>query len=190
MSESLQEEARRAALTNLRRAIDGRIRLPRNVFTGEWCTYRFFESDNMFSDRFAEAVQLLLPIEGSTTVYVVNLDTPNANQQGGAAYVLNEVSDPVTYRKAMQNLAIGYISRARFASMSDVGAWCAYCENVNDVGVMAIRDELLAARLEPALRSLWAKRLYPLTVKGGPDAAFPFTDLTREWYEGLSRNFA
>jgi len=186
---SSNRHAEAAAIENLRRSIASDARLPANVFIGHWQAYRFFVSDNMFSQRFVAAVKLLLPIEGSKTVCIANLDRIEANRERGAVAFLDENSDANAYRMRMLDLDVGFVGRERFGSSSDVGSWCAYCENMGDAGVLAIRDVNLAARLEPALRVIWAKPFQSISDAASPDGASPFINLIPAWREGLSKNF-
>lgn len=189
MNTSDIDSARIAALTNLRNAIDPKARLPNSVFRGSWGVYRFFESDNMFHDNYVTAVTFLLEAESAVTACVVNLDRPEPNLEDGAAYFLERDSDPETYRRKMRGVDVGYVGRDRFGSASDVGSWCAYCENDGDIGVIAIRDARLAEAFEPALRLIWAKPFRVISNGDDPSAVYPFTNLLPEWREGLASNF-
>jgi hypothetical protein len=143
----------------------------------------------MFHDKYGAAVRFLLAAESAVTVCVVNLDRPEPNARDGAVYFLEKDSDPEAYRGTMRGEDVGYVGRERFGSASDVGSWCAYCENDGDIGVIAIRDAQLAELFEPALKLIWAKPFRVISDGDDPSAVYPFTRLLPEWREGLASNF-
>jgi len=189
MSSDCIDNARKAALANLRSLLNPAVLLPDNGFRGSWAAYRFFESDNMFHDGYVAAVKILLAAEKAVAACVVNLDRLEANANGGAVCFLGRDSDPEEYRNTMRRIEVGYVGRERFGSTSDVGSWCSYCENSGDVGVIAIRNAGMAEVLEPALELIWAKPLWVISNGDDPGAAYPFTDLIPEWRKGLASNF-
>lgn len=177
------------AVTNALRSINQSIRLPENIFSGSWSVYRFFESDNMFHDDYVRAARRMLEDEGASTICIVNLDNPAANAEDGAVCFLDTRSSEAEYRKRMRAINVGYIERERFASASNVGSWCIYCENANDVGVVAIREARLASKLDPSLKLFRAWPLDVISDDASPEAGFPFTKLVSDWSRGLKQNF-
>lgn len=167
------------------------IRLPENVFTSRWKRYRFFQSDWMFGDEFVEAVRLLLCVDGYALACLVNLDRASPSERESASICIDIHLSGQRYIDKLKGNGpeVGWLyDMERYGCTSGGDSWFVYCEKNNDIGIVALNEDL--RRLEVS-RALSLLRAGPLTtVIKGPDAAsFPFAALTPQWAEALAANF-
>lgn len=77
----------------------------------------------------------------------------------------------------------------RFGSASDRGEWCIYCEKMNDVAIIALRQRIDVEKYAEHLKQLHAEPIGAL-LKAGAAAPVPFGQLTAPWRHGLARHYA
>jgi hypothetical protein len=179
-----QNESMRRAQANVARFVRTDVTLPQNIFAEEWPAYLFLESDRMFSKEAAEALKELLRLEGAHVAFLKNIDPWN-----DTGLFVDADSSSFEFQKMARQLGFGYVERERFACTSDVGSWCFYCENLGDVGVMALQSADDVIRFRSPLAQLWAKPLQVISNKAHPDSVSPFTNLLPAWRDGLAKNF-
>lgn len=179
--------AYRTAQENLLASIDSEASLPGQVFKGPWETYRFFESDVIFTSDFPEIICDLLQIEGSTACCLLNFVESNFSElESSATYFLDEKTTGESYQKFLRGNgpAQGWLyGMDSYGVSSDIGEWCIYCEKANDIAVMGVRN---SDKYRSVVERLDAK---PIQVLGSTSNRFPFSELTEEWRNGLLRNY-
>jgi hypothetical protein len=186
----MREAGCQKALANVRRFLRADVKFAENPFSGEWASYLFLESDRMFVGNFVIAVKQLLALEGARAACMVNLDRDRIADSEASAFCLDECSSPEKYFEAMSDPWGGFASRERFGCSSDIGSWCFYCENLEDVGVVAIRNAADVVQFCSPLERLDAMPFDIISDKAREESKEPFITLLPEWREAFERNFA
>ncbi len=155
------------ARENLRHGIVTDRRFPRNVFSGQWDDFFFFDSDWIFDADFVQWVKDLINLEDGHCACLANLDAfTDAGSQERLLFI-DHKSTSDEYRSLLcgETPGDGWIHTIdRFSCTSDAFQWCIYCERSNEIAVIAIRKysslesylplmaKYKAARLDEAIR--------------------------------------
>jgi hypothetical protein len=185
-----ENTANQKARVNLRLAIDASRQFPKNVFSGKWDGFLFFDSDWIFDAQFVERSNVLLEIEGGNSVCMSNLDVAPSTERSlffidkgitGQAYT-SFLSEP--------NVEEGWIYGVdRFGCTSDVGQWCIYCERRNEIAVIAVRGNRAAEKYRPAIVQFKAQPIdqaLAIPLSHG----FSARALSAEWRGELLKQYA
>lgn len=174
------------ALQKTKEALSG-LRFPRNVFSGSWDAYLFFDSDWIFKESFVEPIKALLALEGAACACLVYLDSPS----GDDAVYIDGTTDPSVYRAKLQGTSPGGAwlhEFGRFACTSNLSKWFIYCEGAAEIAVIAIRG-----RLSP---ELWANVLsdtgcvdIETAIRDEISWGFSSAGLSKEWARQLLREY-
>ena len=185
-------DARRAAFSNVVGAIELDRFLPENVFSGEWSDFLFFQSDRMFVSAFAEVVGELLSAENAEICCLLNLsETDPMEFEKASAFLLDGMVPGNDYEAHLRGSgpAVGWLySMDRYGCASDVGDWCIYCEKENDIAVVALRKENGVSKFRSPLDKLRAQPIEALS-NGELATLFPFSNLTAEWRIALTKRY-
>ena len=181
------EEPCFAALNVVRLGIDLTRRFPRNVFTGDWSNFLFFDSDFMFEADYVKRMQTFLKIEGGTCVGLFKVD-----EDVNALFTITAETSPQTYQFRLSGTGPenGLIyDMGRFACASDTGDWCMYCERSNEIGVIAVRRFAAAERYK---RSFEAFQAVPLAAAISAPLSYGFSSeaLSAVWRKTLLEEYA
>jgi hypothetical protein len=145
-------DANRRAAANVTTAIESARRFPKNVFSADWNSFLFFDSDRMFIGRFAdgtevcfaEQVRALLEIDGGKSVCMMNLDQAASGMDGSRCCLfMSKTMTNEAYRSFLRgpNEAEAWLYGVdRFGCASDMGQWCIYCERTSEMAVIAFRE--------------------------------------------------
>ncbi|MDR5734769.1 hypothetical protein QCE47_20875 [Caballeronia sp. LZ025] len=185
-------QSQKDAIVHVKQALNSNFLFPNNVFSREWHTFRFFESDRMFESGFVEVVRSLLAAESAHLACMVNLDRSDdfKTELIEAAFLQSQTSghefDDVLREGGPQS---GWLFNVdRYACSSDVGAWCIYCEKSNDVAVIALRLDTDLSIFTESMRLLDAQPIRDL-LDGSQSNRFPFNRMVGEWRQGLSESY-
>lgn len=182
--------ARLTAFCNVRRFIDVGAWLPAQVLVGEWSRILFFESEWITSASFVEAIGCLLHAEESTSCCLLNFSqTCVIEYQKASAIFIEAGMSADEYQKKLKEggPATGWLYRVdRYGCASDIGEWCIYCEQENDVALIGLRSTNIEQFLLP-LERLFAKPIETLVENHSSPP--PFNMLTCEWRTGLLKHY-
>ena len=190
------DDARQKAVANVVSAIGEGLRFPRNVFTAGWRSFRFFDSDRMFSPAFAPQAKAFLEAEAGTCACMMNLDKAEARARTELSCFFIDMS---TTDDAYRSFLVGgrpadasVYSVDRYGCTSDVGEWCIYCERRNEIAVIAFREDDHLSRFEPTISQLEALPITdairkPLSYAFDPKVLIPDwrTEIIREYTQSI-----
>jgi hypothetical protein len=186
---ALTSEHCQRAQANLLSAIDGKSRLPKNVFRPGWGTFYLFNSDWMFEGAFVEKVRMLLKHEGASCACIINLD----RDIGVAPYsfAIDDSTAAQDYQRRLVGVGPGdgwVYDMDRFGCTSDIGMWCIYCERASELAIIGFRAEALQERHEFVLATLHASRISSV---GASPSRFEFSShsMSTEWQAEIMRNY-
>jgi hypothetical protein len=185
-------DPRDRVIDTLRAHVDATKRLPDKVFVGAWEECLFFDSDWMFESTFIEQLKAVLEIEGSACACICNLDALNASEPYTACFFVDRSTPSGAYAEVLtgaQGKPGWTHGLDRFACVSDLGAWCIYCERRNEIAVVAVKRDLTRSareRLVSAVKALPIEtaiaqsHIYGLSAKA----------LSADWRRALLENYS
>lgn len=181
------------AFRSIIKSINSTAALPSQVFEGSWAQFFFCESDRIFAPCFAEIAIELLRAGGSNSCCLLNFDlTPEIQYESAATLFLEEGVSENDYASCLRKggSSSGWLyGMHRYGCAPDVGGWCIYCEKVNDLAVIAIRDPGDAEKFAGPLERLYAHSIDDF-LKMGSSAPVPFSQLIESWRSGLLQNYS
>jgi hypothetical protein len=187
----MHNQAKEAALNNVKQSIDVGTRLPGPVFLGPWAQFLFVEAYALFRPTFTDIVRSLLCAENSRCCCLLNLGSLQGTTfaRPDAFYFATDTTDGA-YAQCLRESALGWaVMMDDYACASDVGEWCMYCEKGNDVAVVGLRSRNGSDRFHAELDQLRAEPIGKLLAEG-QSAPFPYSRLTRTWRDGLLANYS
>ncbi|MAB13141.1 hypothetical protein [Parvibaculum sp.] len=132
------------AFANAIAAIKEDTLFPDKVFAGDWDDYLFFESLTLFGSEFIDAKNLLLRDEDASTIAMINLGcTPVVRGRRVETTFLEEGTQRSDFFDALKEIGSSddmILDLARYVAASDKGNWAFYCEQDNDIAVLALGD--------------------------------------------------
>jgi hypothetical protein len=76
----------------------------------------------------------------------------------------------------------------RYAIGSDGGEWVIYCERMNEIAVIAMKDDTFKAKADREIKHMNAKEI-DVWLASGTKKVLPFDSLISEWQEKLLDNY-
>lgn len=172
-------------------SIDCAAYLPAQVFRGGWSTFLFFEADRLFAPEFASIAAGLLKADQADFCCFVNFNEGNFKVFESAAMIFVDANtDPSAYDNMLRQggPAKGWLfGMDRYGVAADRGNWTIYCEKVNDVAAIALRQPSDCERYGDYLRQLHAARIADLLLDSM--APPPFDRLIAPWRRDLIHNY-
>jgi hypothetical protein len=187
----MNNQAREAALNNVKESIDLGARLPSPVFVGQWAQFLFLDCYALFRPTFANLVRSVLRSETSQCCCVLNLSSLRASTFAppDVFYFAADTTE-TEYAQCLRQSRTGWVVMMDdYACASDVGDWCIYCEKANDVAVIGFRSGKASVLLHGELQELRAESIETLLARG-QTAPIPFSRLTPTWRDGLVANYS
>ena len=135
--------------------VSGRI-FPNQVFTLGWRHYRFFDADLMLDRDFIGLTNQLLELEGAKCACMVNVDTGTNAEVLPSTIQLDQRSPTETFAAVTQGPINWLTCMVNLGASSDLGGWCAYCEPMAEIAVIAFRSSELYERAGNILAGLQA----------------------------------
>jgi hypothetical protein len=185
-----ENPANQKARANLSLAIDAGREFPKNVFSGNWGGFFFFDSDWIFDAPFVERARALLEIEGGNSACISNLDAVPSTER--SSFFIDKEITGQAYASFLSgpNIEEGWIYGVdRFGCTSDVGQWCIYCERRNEIAVIAVRDSRAMEKYEAAIAQFKA---LPIDQAVAEPLSYGFSEraLSAEWRGELLKQYA
>jgi hypothetical protein len=131
------------ARQNVERAFASNRGFPEQVFVQGWGGFHFFEDVYMRESAFVEIAQLLLDLDGGNCVCVINADEGTQKDVGPSSLYLDRGATAEAFGPAVEGSTNWLTCMVISAASSDKGEWCAYCEPMADLAVMAFRTPAL-----------------------------------------------
>jgi len=179
------------ARENVHAAVDPERRFPRNIFTGDWSEFFFFDSDWMTDPNFVELVKTFLNIERAECACLWKLDEEDANASEFFSLRAQTTADEYRVLLAGATPGYGWVSAMeRLACTSDGGEWCMYCEPNNEIAVMALRQADAAARYASPMARVHAARFEDAIREPALSYGFSERALSREWRDEFLRQYS
>jgi len=181
----------RRAFENVAGCLNG-SNFPSFVLRGIWQELLFCESEIIIWDVFPDVIKLLLKEEQSSVAALLNLtrSMPFKFENAPAIYMDAGLTKS-NYFAALDQGDLGnefFRPIDYYAIASDVGSWCIYVEEENDIAVIAFRSEVITDGYKEIVGMLKAKPIGCLTASDAPKRP-PFNILVPDWKEGLNKNY-
>ncbi|MEK7689648.1 MAG: hypothetical protein AAB425_01365 [Bdellovibrionota bacterium] len=159
------------ALANLAAAIDASKEFPQNIFSHSWHGFLFFDPDRIFNPKFERQVRALLEIEGSSCACLVNLDRPLVgDSQDAGVFCFEKEAAEGDYKQALAGPTPGAglgDGLERFGCASNGGQWVIYCEQQDELAVIAFRNHAFMNKFNSVMVELGALPIQEVLQKPG-----------------------
>ncbi len=177
---------------NLTHLVDTTRQLPANVFAEEWCRFFFFDSDWMFHTDFFREVKAVLRAEGASRARMWKLDSvAHGRTSRDQSFDICESASAADYAAVLKgshaNPGWTY-GQDRFACASESEMWCLYCEQRNELGVIAMRASISQAACS---RLIAATKALPIfhAIEQAHIYGLSETAMSDEWRAKLVANY-
>lgn len=179
--------------SNLSRFIMLNRSFPNRVFSPEWTSFLFFDSDWIFDAQFAQRANALIDAENGQCTCISNLDQikDNVSWERGSIFIDHDVTNE-TYFSLLrgEGPATGWLyGMDRFGCTSDAGGWCIYCEKQNEIAVVAVRESEDWRRFDPIVSQLGAVSIRQ-AIERPLSYGFSRSALSMEWRSELISNYS
>lgn len=151
-----------AALGNTLSLVSADRSFPGNVFVGPWDEFLFFDSDWIKDSEFVRTVQTLLRVEGATCAGLLTLDSGTGLDNRVRRLFIYKETEPSAYQRLLagEGPEDGWVyDISGYCCASDKAAWCLYCEEASEIGVVPFREPESFAVYASAIAKLHAVRL-------------------------------
>ena len=179
-------------LSNLSRFIMLNRSFPNRVFSPEWTSFLFFDSDWIFDAQFAQRANALIDAENGQCTCISNLDQikDNVSWERGSIFIDHDVTNE-TYFSLLRG---GGLQLAGCTGWTDSVALRmqgdgAICEKQNEIAVVAVRESEDWRRFDPIVSQLGAVSIRQ-AIERPLSYGFSRSALSMEWRSELISNYS
>jgi len=145
------------AVDNISQALVSGRTFPNQVLTPGWGHFRFFDDDVMRSRAFVGVTNQLLELENAACACMVNVDGGTNAEIEPRILRLHRRSPSEAFDQVTQGSVNWVTCMVSLGASSDLGGWCAYCEPMAEIAVIAFRSSALYERAGDVLAELQAR---------------------------------